>query len=62
MAKLEGEVCPIKCGYTLEGNFYIFPKGGPRLIEGHPVPGNVDLIIIKIYYIEEKDFYVLYIK
>lgn len=59
MAKLEGDLEPIRCGYTSEEEFFILPKGGPRLIEGHPVPGHSELTIIKIHYIEDKMFYVL---
>lgn len=58
MAKLEGEIEPISCGYDEEGNFYVSPHHGPTLVENYPIPSNPRYLIKKIHYVADKDYYI----
>lgn len=59
MAKLCGDLTPMKCGYTSDNRFWITPYGGPRLIEREVVPNHKEFLIKKIHYINDKEYYVI---
>ena len=64
-AKLEGDLYPTHCGYTFEGNFFIVPQGGPKLISGEMLPNKLGYKVLDIIYKEcqvNGDFYVLELK
>ena len=59
MAVLEGDIHPLACGYTSDGNFYVCPYNGPKLIEGERLHSHPNYIVNKIYYIEEQSKYII---
>lgn len=59
MAKLCGDLTPMKCGYTNDNRFWITPYGGPTLTEREVVPNHKEFLIKKIHYITDKEYYVI---